>query len=132
VTSVCTGSLVLAAAGLLQGYRATTHWLSMELLPLCGATSIAERVVVDGNRITGAGVTSGIDMALKAASLAFDEDTAREIQLRLEYKPEPPFVCGAPAEAPVEMVERVTASMAEMIAQRRIAMERAAVRLRAR
>lgn len=132
VTSVCTGSLVLAAAGLLKGYRATTHWLSMGLLGLCGAIPVDERVVVDDNRITGAGVTSGIDMALKAASLAFDEDTAREIQLRLEYKPVPPFACGTPAEAPVEMVERVTASMAEMIAQRRTAMERAAARLRAR
>src|SRR2546430_5722854 len=91
VTSVCTGSLVLGAAGLLRGYRATCHWLSLDQLTLLGATPIAERIVMDGNRITGGGVTSGIDFALFVAAQLFGEDVAKEIQLRIEYDPAPPF-----------------------------------------
>lgn len=129
VTSVCTGSLVLAAAGLLKGYRATTHWLSMDLLPFCGAIPSAGRVVVDRNRVTGAGVTSGIDMALRIAAMLYGDDMAREIQLRLEYCPEPPFTCGQPETAPAEIVERVAASMADVLAERRTLLARAAARL---
>lgn len=91
VTSVCTGSLVLAAAGLLMGYRATSHWLSLEQLSLMGAIPVAERVVIDGNRVTGAGVTSGIDFALTLARELAGENEARRIALSLEYDPRPPF-----------------------------------------
>ena len=129
VTSVCTGSLVLGAAGLLQGYRATTHWLSKELLSLCGAIPAAGRVVVDRNRVTGAGVTSGIDMALRVAALAYGDDMAREIQLRLEYCPEPLFACGQPETTPAEIVERVKGSLADVIEERRALLARAAQRL---
>ncbi|MEP9380244.1 DJ-1/PfpI family protein [Aquabacter sp. CN5-332] len=91
VTSVCTGSLILAAAGLLMGYRATCHWLSLEQLSFLGATPVAERVVVDRNRITGAGVTSGIDFALTMAREIAGENEARRIGLAIEYDPRPPF-----------------------------------------
>jgi len=132
VTSVCTGSLVLAAAGLLSGCRATTHWLSREMLSMCGAIPVAERVVVDGDRITGAGVTSGIDMALRVAAMAFGEDVAREIGLRLEYRPEPPFACGPPETWPAEIVRRIESSMADLMGERRELMREAARRLPAR
>ncbi len=91
VTSVCTGSLVLAAAGLLTGYRATCHWLSLEQLALFGVEPVAERVVVDRNRITGAGVTSGIDFALQMAEILVGGAEARRIGLSIEYDPAPPF-----------------------------------------
>ena len=107
VTSVCTGALLLGAAGLLQGYRAT-HWLSLDMLRSLGAKPVAERVVVDRNRITGAGVTSGIDMALPLASLLHGDTVAQEIQLMMEYAPAPPFQAGSPSTAPADIVERVT------------------------
>jgi cyclohexyl-isocyanide hydratase len=91
VTSVCTGSLVLGAAGLLRGYEATTHWAFMDLLPLVGAKPVGRRVVVDRNRVTGGGVTSGIDFALRLAAALSDEDAAKTIQLAIEYDPEPPY-----------------------------------------
>lgn len=91
VTSVCTGSLVLGAAGLLMGYRATSHWLSLEQLALMGAFPTADRVVVDRNRVTGAGVTSGIDFALTLAVELAGENEARRIALAMEYDPRPPF-----------------------------------------
>ena len=91
VTSVCTGALVLGAAGLLTGYRATTHWTAMPLLPLLGATPVAARIVVDRNRITGGGVTAGIDFGLHLAAVLRGEDVAKQIQLQLEYDPQPPF-----------------------------------------
>ena len=91
VTSVCTGALVLGAAGLLRGYRATTHWLSHELLALFGAIPVNERVVIDRNRITGGGVTAGIDFGLTVAGEVFGTAVAHEIQLMLEYNPSPPF-----------------------------------------
>ena len=91
VTSVCTGSLVLAAAGLLTGYRATCHWLSLPQLALLGAIPVEERVVVDGNRITGAGVTSGLDFALRLAAEIVGEAEARRIGIAIEYEPAPPF-----------------------------------------
>jgi cyclohexyl-isocyanide hydratase len=107
VTSVCTGALLLGAAGLLRGYRATTHWLSLDLLRSVGADAVAERVVVDGNRITGAGVTSGIDLGLTVASLLHGEEVAQEIQLMMEYAPVPPFHAGSPKTASAEIVQRV-------------------------
>jgi cyclohexyl-isocyanide hydratase len=107
VTSVCTGALVLGAAGLLKGYRATTHWLSLDLLPIFGATAVTDRVVIDRNRITGGGVTAGIDFALTVAAEVFGVETAKTIQLWIEYNPAPPFACGHPATAESGIVEEV-------------------------
>src|SRR5260221_6548393 len=104
VTSVCTGSLVLGAAGLLRGYRATCHWLSLDQLALLGATPIAERIVMDGNRITGGGVTSGIDFALFVAAQLFGEGVAQEIQLGIEDDPAAPFNSGSPRTADPALV----------------------------
>jgi cyclohexyl-isocyanide hydratase len=104
VASACTGSLLLGAAGLLQGYRATTHWGFMDLLPLVGATPVEERVVVDRNRFTGAGVTAGIDIALTIASEIAGRQTAEMIQLQIEYDPAPPFRSGHPRVASPELV----------------------------
>ena len=109
VTAVCTGSLLLGTAGLLQGYEATTHWAYHELLAQCGAKPVRQRVVVDRNRITGGGVTAGIDFALRLAAELCDEDTARAIQLGLEYDPKPPFEAGTPAQAGAELSARVRA-----------------------
>lgn len=95
VTSVCTGSLLLAAAGLLQGYRATTHWLSMELLAMFGVETVAQRVVIDRNQITGGGITAGIDFGLVLASELFGDTVAQEIQLWMEYNLAPPFTSGS-------------------------------------
>lgn len=99
VTSVCTGSLVLGASGLLDGYKATSHWGVTDLLPVFGATHENERVVRDRNRITGGGVTAGIDFGLEIASMIKDEETARWAQLIIEYSPQPPFKNGTPEEA---------------------------------
>jgi cyclohexyl-isocyanide hydratase len=119
VTSVCTGSLVLGAAGLLRGYRATCHWLSLDQLTLLGATPIAERIVMDGNRITGGGVTSGIDFALFVAAQLFGEDVAKEIQLRIEYDPAPPFNSGSPRTADPALVAAVSEKLKDRQAARR-------------
>ena len=97
VTSVCTGAFLLGAAGLLRGYRATTHWASLPYLAAYGATLVEERVVVDRNRITGAGVTAGIDLALHLAARLASPTVAEEIQLRLEYDPAPAVPVGTPA-----------------------------------
>jgi cyclohexyl-isocyanide hydratase len=99
VTSVCTGSLVLGAAGLLTGYRATSHWAFRHLLALFGATPTDGRVVVDRNRITGGGITAGIDFGLALLAEMFGEDSAQETQLRMEYAPDPPFDSGTPSTA---------------------------------
>ncbi len=99
VTSVCTGSLVLGAAGLLKGKRATSHWGALEHLKLLGAVPVSERVVMDGNVVTGAGVTSGIEFALRLAAILEGEEAARDIQLQIEYDPAPPFDCGSPKTA---------------------------------
>ena len=99
VTSVCTGSLVLAAAGLLTGHRATCHWLSIDQLKHFGVEPVPERVVVDRDRMTGAGVTSGIDFALTLAASLFGEERARRVQLAMEYDPKPPFKEGSPRTA---------------------------------
>ncbi|HYD56508.1 MAG TPA: DJ-1/PfpI family protein [Burkholderiales bacterium] len=126
VTSVCTGALVLGAAGLLKGYRATTHWLSLELLPVFGAITAAERVVQDRNRITGGGVTAGIDFALAIAAEAQGEAAAKAIQLLIEYNPAPPFACGHPSTAEPPLVEALRRERAPMQAQRLEAAKRAA------
>jgi cyclohexyl-isocyanide hydratase len=114
ITSVCTGALVLAAAGLLDGYRATTHWLSIDLLAEFGIETSEERVVIDRNRITGGGVTAGIDIALTIASRLFDENVAKSIQLAIEYNPAPPFHCGHPTTADPEIVKLVQEKTAQM------------------
>ncbi len=99
VVSVCTGSLVLGAAGLLRGRRAATHWMSRDLLPAFGAEPVAERVVVDGNVFTGGGVTAGIDVALSVVAEIAGRATAEAIQLAIEYEPAPPFSSGSPETA---------------------------------
>lgn len=107
ITSVCTGSLLLGAAGLLKGKRATTHWLAMDALPSVGAEPVRERIVRDGNVVTAAGVSAGIDLALVlAADLAGDE-VAQAIQLGIEYDPHPPFDSGAPGKAPAAVEQRL-------------------------
>ena len=106
-TSVCTGSLVLGAAGVLDGKRATSHWAYREALRSYGAEPVAERVVVDGKIVTAAGVSAGIDMALQLASLVAGEDVARAIQLGIEYDPDPPFDAGSPSKASSEVIEMV-------------------------
>jgi transcriptional regulator GlxA family with amidase domain len=104
-TSVCTGSLILAAAGLLEGKRATTHWLSLEELGSLGAVPTNERVVFDGKLVTAAGVSAGIDMALALAARVAGDHVAQAIQLSIEYDPQPPFNAGSPQKAPAEVVE---------------------------
>jgi transcriptional regulator GlxA family with amidase domain len=106
-TSVCTGSLILAAAGILDGKRATSHWLALEELRRLGAEPTSERVVFDGKIVTAAGVSSGIDMALALAARIAGEQVAQAIQLAVEYDPQPPFDAGSPAKAPAEIVELV-------------------------
>ncbi len=129
VTSVCTGSLVLGAAGLLKGKRAATHWMSREMLADFGAIPVAERVVVDGNVYTGGGVTAGIDFALKVAADAFGPDLAKSIQLAIEYNPQPPFNAGSPEGAGEEIVSRTRAAAAGRQAERAEAVKQAAARL---
>lgn len=109
VTSVCTGSFILGAAGLLNGKRATTHWAYTQLLPLFGAAHEEARVVRDGNLVTAGGVTSGIDFALELMALAKGEDVARSIQLALEYDPAPPFDGGHPSRTAQPLVEGLKA-----------------------
>jgi len=129
VTSVCTGSLVLGAAGLLRGYRATTHWTAMDSLTPFGATPTRTRVCVDRNRVTGGGVTAGIDFALTLVSLLVDRRTAEAIQLRLEYNPAPPFDAGSPDTAPPEILSMMKERIAPFQKRRREAVQRAAARL---
>jgi cyclohexyl-isocyanide hydratase len=129
ITSVCTGSLVLGAAGLLKGYRAATHWSAMDALALFGATAERTRVCVDRNRITGGGVTAGIDFALTLVSMLLGRKTAEAIQLRLEYAPSPPFNSGSPETAPPEVLELINERIAPFKARRREALQRAATRL---
>jgi transcriptional regulator GlxA family with amidase domain len=108
-TSVCTGSLILAAAGPLRGRRATSHWLALEQLRALGVDAVRERFVFDGKLATAAGVSSGIDMALALAARIAGEQVAQAIQLGIEYDPEPPFDAGSPATAPAAVVEAVRA-----------------------
>jgi cyclohexyl-isocyanide hydratase len=129
VTSVCTGSLVLGAAGLLRGYRAATHWTAMENLSAFGATPTKTRVCIDRNRVTGGGVTAGIDFALTLVAMLLDEKTAQAIQLRLEYNPAPPFNAGSPDTAPAEVVALINDRNVSNKARRAEAVARAAARL---
>ncbi|PYI66701.1 AraC family transcriptional regulator [Arthrobacter livingstonensis] len=110
VTSVCTGSFTLAAAGLLTGYRATSHWASLQMLDTFGALPVSNRVVRDRNRITGAGVTSGIDFAFVLAAELFGDEIARSIQLAIEYDPAPPFDNGSPEKADQAVVNKIIAA----------------------
>jgi cyclohexyl-isocyanide hydratase len=119
VTSVCTGSLVLGAAGLLKGRRARSHWAAIEHLALLGATPVNERVVIDGNIITGAGVASGIDFALRLAAILEGEEVARQIQLQIEYDPAPPFNSGSLRTASAETIAALRARGAALNQQRR-------------
>ena len=116
ITAVCTGSLLLAASGLLKGYKATTHWRSLELLRMFGVEAIEKRVVMDRNRITGGGITAGIDFGLFLTALIGGEDIAKTIQLLLEYNPEPPFQSGLPKTAEphiLEMAMKITQPLFE-------------------
>jgi cyclohexyl-isocyanide hydratase len=120
ITSVCTGSLVLGMAGLLRGYKATTHWLSLDLLALFEGVSIEkQRVVIDRNRITGGGVTAGIDFGLTLVASIFNKKLAQEIQLIMEYNPQPPFNAGSPDTADAEIVEQVIQNRQKIQAQRK-------------
>jgi len=130
VTSVCTGALLLGAAGLLEGYRAVTHWTMMDALAVFGAQSTSERVVVDRNRITGAGVTAGMDFALTLIALLWGDGRAQLIQLGTEYDPEPPFNAGSPDKAPKLIVDQFRARSASLSQARMAAAQRAAAKLR--
>lgn len=129
VTSVCTGSLILGAAGLLRGYRAACHWMSRDQLRLLGAEPSASRVVLDRNRLTGGGVTAGIDFALELVALLRDENEARRIALQLEYDPAPPFGPGSPDCAELELITALQQRAKPMLQARREATERAARRI---
>ncbi|ARP84755.1 hypothetical protein CAL12_26335 [Bordetella genomosp. 8] len=119
VTSVCTGSLLLAAAGLLDGRKATCHWMSIDQLALFGVEAVPDRVVVDGNRITGGGVTSGLDFAFTVLARLRGEGPAKALQLMLEYDPAPPYQSGHPRVAAPELVEQVRTSARDMLERRR-------------
>ncbi|HEX6000567.1 MAG TPA: DJ-1/PfpI family protein [Hyphomicrobiaceae bacterium] len=129
VTAVCTGALVLGAAGLLRGKRATTHWSAHHLLTAFGATPVAERVVFDGNLITGGGVTAGIDFALRVVAEIAGEEAAKAIQLGIEYDPQPPFDAGSPERAGTAIVDRLRQAGAQGQAAREAAVHEAARRL---
>ena len=127
VTSVCNGSLLLGAAGLLQGYRSACHWAWRKYLPRFGATPVDERVVRDRNRISGGGVTAGIDFAFVLAGELAGEETARMLQLALEYDPHPPFDSGSPGKAGRQRVEKLMGMQAERFLQAEKQIERAAL-----
>jgi cyclohexyl-isocyanide hydratase len=129
VTSVCTGALVLGAAGLLKGKRAATHWMSREMLSAFGATPVAERVAVDGNTITGGGVTAGIDFALTVAAQVCGVEFAQKTQLSMEYDPHPPFDSGSPERADPALVAQARADAAKRQAERQAAVNEAAAKL---
>lgn len=115
ITSVCTGALVLGAAGLLDGYQATTHWAATDLLKSFGATYTEGRYVIDRNRATGGGVTAGIDFGLALVAEIAGSEVAKAIQLSLEYSPAPPFNSGHPREAEQAIVEQVTAGFSSLL-----------------
>ena len=131
VTSVCAGSLILAAAGLLNGYRSTCHWMSRDQLSLMGAIPVDARVVVDRNRISGGGVTAGIDFGFRLAAELCGEDVARRLQLWLEYDPQPPFDVTV-HNAPAALMADVRASAASSSEEGRRVSERAGARLAAK
>jgi cyclohexyl-isocyanide hydratase len=129
VFSVCTGALLCGAAGLLRGRRATTHWTSFHLLPLFGATPVDERVVVDGDMVFAAGVTAGIDGALRVAAELRGDAAAQTIQLQIAYAPEPPFDSGRPETAPAAILEHAVRSVRKITAQRERTARRVGARL---
>ena len=129
VTSVCTGALVLGAAGLLKGRRATTHWASLDLLGAFGAQPLSQRIVQDGPLITGGGVTAGIDFGLHVAAQLHGQETAQMIQLGIEYRPAPPLRSGHPDEAPAAIVEAMRTRGSARRAQRVAVVREAAQRL---
>lgn len=129
VFSVCTGALICGAAGLLMGRRATTHWASFHLLRYFGATPVNERVVIDGDWIFAAGVTSGIDGALRLAAELRGDEVAQGIQLFMEYAPQPPFNSGTPETAPATVLAQTRQSVAKITAQREATAQRIATKL---
>ena len=129
VTSVCTGSLILGAAGLLRGYRAATHWAWRDFLPLFGAEAVSERVVFDRNRVTGGGVTAGIDFALALTAAIRGEAHAKAVQLSLEYDPAPPFSAGSPEGAGEALVASLRTRMDQLAPDRADRLRAAAARL---
>jgi cyclohexyl-isocyanide hydratase len=129
VFSVCTGALLCGAAGLLKGRRATTHWASLHLLPYFGAIPVNQRVIVDGSWVFAAGVTAGIDGALRLAAKLRGDEAAQAIQLHMVYAPEPPFNSGTPETAPATILEQARRSVADMTARREQTAHRIAARL---
>jgi cyclohexyl-isocyanide hydratase len=129
IFSVCTGALICGAAGLLKGRRATTHWASFHLLPYFGAIPVNQRVVVDGNWVFAAGVTAGIDGALRLAAELRGEATAQAIQLHMVYAPEPPFNSGTPETAPAEILAGARRSVRDITERREITARRISARL---
>lgn len=128
ITSVCTGALVLGAAGLLEEYKAATHWTVMDLLPLFGAEPTYNRVVIDRNRVTGGGVTAGIDFGLALIAQIWGQEQAQLIQLGNEYNPAPPFNAGSPETAPSHIVEKFRSLTGKVITARREAAQRYAAK----
>ena len=128
--SVCTGALVCGAAGLLVGRKATTHWSAHHLLPYFGAEAVNERVVIDGNWIFAAGVTSGIDGALQLAAILRGQKVAEQIQLYLQYHPEPPFDSGTPERAPKDVLEAARNKASELTSKRLETAKKIATRLK--
>ncbi|HAJ62487.1 MAG TPA: DJ-1/PfpI family protein [Cyanobacteria bacterium UBA8543] len=129
ITSVCTGSLVLAGAGLLQGYRAACHWAFRDQLAMLGVEVGTERVVIDRNRITGGGVTAGIDFGLIIAGMLCGEETAKMIELVLEYNPRPPFNVGSPDRAGTPLIDNFKTFGAQLLEASFVGTKQAAVRL---
>jgi len=129
IFSVCTGALICGAAGLLKGRHATTHWASLHLLPFFGAVPVNERVVVDGAWVFAAGVTAGIDGALRLAAELRGEETAQAIQLQMAYAPEPPFNSGTPETAPVAVLKQAQRSLQAITVQREQTARRVATKL---
>ncbi len=129
IFSVCTGALLCGAAGLLRGRRATTHWSAFHLLPSFGAIPVDQRVVVDGTWIFAAGVTAGIDGALRLAAELRGDDVARAIQLQMAYAPEPPFDSGTPESAPPAILKQAREAVAGITAQREATARHVAARL---
>ncbi len=131
ITSVCSGSLVLGAAGLLRRRRAGSHWMSREMLRSFGAEPVDERTVIDGNVVTGGGVTAGIDLALRVVAEIAGRDTAEAIQLAIEYDPRPPFDAGSPHRARQDLVQQVVRAAQPMLRDRAEQVRRAAAAMEA-